>query len=41
MSLTRFDFTKNWENAADFPTYEENETQVRADMQCLYDELKT
>lgn len=40
MSLTRFEFTKNWENAEDFPTYEENEAQVRADMQCLYDELK-
>lgn len=40
MSLTRFEFTKNWENSEDFPTYEENEEQVRADMQCLYDELK-
>lgn len=40
MSFTRFEFSKNWENPADFPTYEENEEQVRADMQCLYDELK-
>ena len=40
MSFNRFDFTKNWENPADFPTYEENEEQVRADMQLLYDELK-
>lgn len=40
MSFTRFNFSKNWENPADFPTYEENEEQVRADMQCLYDELK-
>lgn len=40
MSFTQFAFTKNWENKEDFPTYEENETQVRADMQCLYDELK-
>lgn len=40
MSLTHFDFSKSWENAEDFPTYEENEAQVRADMQCLYDELK-
>lgn len=40
MSFTRFEFTKNWENPANFPTYEENEEQVRADMQYLYDELK-
>lgn len=47
MSFTRFEFTKKWTNAYDpehpekyFPTYEENETQVREDMQCLYDELK-
>lgn len=40
MSFTPFDFTKNWENPADFPTYEENEEQVRADIQLLYDELK-
>ena len=40
MSFNRFEFTKNWENPSDFPTYEENEEQVRADMQFLYDELK-
>lgn len=40
MSFTPFAFTKNWENPNDFPTYEEEEAQVRADMQLLYDELK-
>ena len=39
MSLTKFELTKSWENPSDFPTYEEEEAQVRADMQCLFDEL--
>lgn len=39
MSLTNFELTKSWENPSDFPTYEEEEAQVRADMQCLFDEL--
>lgn len=36
----RLSFTKDWNNTSDFPTYEENETQVRADMQLLHDEVK-
>lgn len=36
----RLAFTKNWNSASDFPTYEENEAQVRADMQALHDEVK-
>ena len=37
----RLSFTKDWNNSSDFPTYEENEAQVRADMQALHDEVKT
>ena len=33
-------FTKDWTNPADFPTYEPNEVQVRADMQLLFNEIK-
>ena len=36
----RLSFTKDWNNSSDFPTYEENEAQVRADMQSLHDEVK-
>lgn len=32
-------YTKNWESQDDFPTIETDETQVRADMQCLFDEI--
>lgn len=39
MSLSDFALTKSWESPQDFPTYEENEEQVRKDMQCLFDEL--
>lgn len=39
MSFDPFALTKSWENSSDFPTYEENEEQVREDMQCLFDEL--
>lgn len=40
MSFTPAELTKNWENPDDFPTYEESEDQVRADMQILFTELK-
>lgn len=40
MSFTRMKFTKDWTNAEDFPTYEDSETQVRADLQLLFDELR-
>lgn len=33
-------FTRNWENPADFPTIEMDETKVRQDMQSLHDEVK-
>ena len=36
-----FDYSKKWTNPQDFPTYEAEETQVREDMQCLYDEIAT
>lgn len=34
-----FEFSKNWENRDDFPTRETLESQVRADIQLLFDEL--
>lgn len=34
-----FDYTKHWTNAEDFPTFEAEESQVRADMQVLYTEI--
>lgn len=33
-------FTKSWTSAADFPTYEDSETKVRADLQELHDQTK-
>ena len=39
MSFSPFALTKTWESAEDFPTYEDDELQVRADMQCLFTEL--
>lgn len=36
----RLSYTKDWNRAEDFPTYEENEARVRADMQLLHDEVK-
>ena len=33
-------FSKDWTNAEDFPTYEANEEQVRADMQLLHNETR-
>lgn len=40
MAFERLSYTKSWKNAADFPAYEPNETQVRADLQCLHDEAR-
>lgn len=34
-----FDYEKHWTNAEDFPTFEAEESQVRADMQELYTEI--
>jgi len=39
MGFSKLVYTKNWENPSDFPTVETNETKVRQDMQCLYDEV--
>lgn len=40
MGFEPFAFTKSWENDRDFPTYEPDESQVRADLQCLHDEAR-
>ncbi len=40
MSLSPMTFDKVWTNPSHFPTYEANETQVRADMQYLFDKIK-
>ena len=37
---TSFDYTKKWTNPDDFPTYEAEETKVRADMQALFDQIR-
>ena len=39
MSISKIELTKSWRNAVDFPTYESSETQVREDLQCLFDEI--
>lgn len=39
-SFEKLSYSKDWNNTSDFPTYEENETRVRADMQLLHDEVK-
>jgi hypothetical protein len=36
----KLNYSKNWENPADFPSYEPSETQVRADLQLLHDEAR-
>lgn len=41
MELERLQFTKNWEDPADYPTYETSEMQVRKDIQSLYTEIQT
>lgn len=40
MGLSLMTFDKNWTNPVDFPTYEPDEEQVRADMQYLFDKIK-
>ena len=40
MAFEKLEFTKNWENAADFPAVETSEVQVRKDMQVLHDETR-
>ena len=41
MALDKLSYTKDWTNPEDFPTVELSEEQVRADMQVLYNEIKT
>lgn len=41
MAFEKLEFSKNWTNPDDFPTFEPNEAQVRADAQLLHDETKT
>ena len=41
MAYENLEYTKDWKNATDFPTYEPSETKVREDMQYLFDEIKT
>ena len=38
--LEKLEFSKDWTDADDFPTYEPDESQVRADLQLLHDEAK-
>lgn len=40
MALSQMKFDKVWTNAADFPTHESRESQVRADIQYLFDSIK-
>lgn len=40
MAFQTLEYTKSWRNAGDFPTYEPDETQVRADLQLLHDEAR-
>lgn len=40
MAFKKLEYTKSWESPEDFPTFEQDETRVRADMQLLYDEIK-
>lgn len=37
---TNFQYTKTWRSSDDFPTYCENEEQVRDDMQILFDQIR-
>jgi len=40
-TFPELEYDRNWNNEADFPTRENNETQVRADMQYLFDVIQT
>lgn len=40
MAFQSLTFTKSWEDPADFPTYEPDEAQVRADLQYLHNEMR-
>lgn len=38
ITFEKLQFKRNWNNSADFPTFEDDEAKVRADMQELHDE---
>lgn len=40
MAFKKLNFTKTWCSPSDFPTEQDNETQVRADLQLLHDECR-
>lgn len=40
IEFEKLKFTRDWKNASDFPTFEDDEAKVRADMQALHDETK-
>lgn len=40
LPIPKFNFTKSWRNAVDFPTIEESEERVRDDLQILHDEVR-
>lgn len=40
MAFQPLTFTKSWEDPTDFPTYEPDEAQVRADLQYLHNEMR-
>lgn len=40
MPFNKLAFTKNWNDPDDFPTFEDDEAQVRRDMQYLFDEIR-
>lgn len=39
MAISEFQFSKTWRDRTAFPTYQDDENQVREDMQVLHDEL--
>ena len=40
MEIKKLEFSRDWRNPTDFPTYQDDETQVRADQQALFEEVK-
>lgn len=40
MAFNKLSFSKDWRRKEDFPTYEADETKVRADMQLLHEEMR-
>ena len=38
--VRNLEFTKTWRDHTAFPTYSDDEEQIRDDLQCLFDEIK-